>query len=139
MGEGERGGTTRHKYHGKYVSGDALHLVCSVLWYSEGGASARATCRLHRLMLLREPSATQPFSWPPLCRFRCADLDCDGAIRPNEMWHFYEEQMKRLEAMNQEPVSGALVGSDDVSSRPDERRVGPVQAVTDQEPPARIR
>ncbi|KAI8474731.1 MAG: hypothetical protein J3K34DRAFT_366052 [Monoraphidium minutum] len=36
--------------------------------------------------------------------FRCADLDCDGAIRPSEMWHFYEEQMKRLEAMNQEPV-----------------------------------
>jgi serine/threonine-protein phosphatase 2A regulatory subunit B'' len=36
--------------------------------------------------------------------FRCADLDCDGAVRPSEMWHFYEEQMKRLEAMNQEPV-----------------------------------
>lgn len=37
-----------------------------------------------------------------LCR--CADLDCDGVITPSEMWHFYEEQMKRLEGLNQEPV-----------------------------------
>ena len=36
--------------------------------------------------------------------FRCADLDCDGTISPSEMWHFYEEQMKRLEGMSQEPV-----------------------------------
>lgn len=25
-------------------------------------------------------------------------------ITPSEMWHFYEEQMKRLEGLNQEPV-----------------------------------
>lgn len=37
-----------------------------------------------------------------LCR--CADLDCDGVITPSEMWHFYEEQMKRLEGLSQEPV-----------------------------------
>eukprot|EP00879_Flechtneria_rotunda_P033806 GHRR01037599.1.p1 GENE.GHRR01037599.1~~GHRR01037599.1.p1 ORF type:complete len:158 (-),score=40.13 GHRR01037599.1:149-622(-) len=36
--------------------------------------------------------------------FKCADLDCDGAITPSEMWHFYEEQMKRLEGLSQEPV-----------------------------------
>ncbi|WIA36470.1 hypothetical protein OEZ86_007771 [Tetradesmus obliquus] len=36
--------------------------------------------------------------------FRCADLDCDGVITPSEMWHFYEEQMKRLEGLSQEPV-----------------------------------
>lgn len=36
--------------------------------------------------------------------FRCVDLDCDGVITPSEMWYFYEEQMKRLEATRQEPV-----------------------------------
>lgn len=36
--------------------------------------------------------------------FRAADLDCDGSITPSEMWHFYEEQMKRLEGLSQEPV-----------------------------------
>jgi serine/threonine-protein phosphatase 2A regulatory subunit B'' len=36
--------------------------------------------------------------------FRAADLDGDGALSPSEMWHFYEEQMRRLEAMSQEPV-----------------------------------
>ncbi len=36
--------------------------------------------------------------------FRCADLDASGTITPSEMWQFYEEQMKRLEAMSQEPV-----------------------------------
>lgn len=41
---------------------------------------------------------------PPLRCARCADLDCDGVITPSEMWHFYEEQMKRLEGLNQEPV-----------------------------------
>lgn len=25
-------------------------------------------------------------------------------ITPSEMWHFYEEQMKRLEGLSQEPV-----------------------------------
>lgn len=39
-----------------------------------------------------------------VCCCRCADLDCDGVITPSEMWHFYEEQMKRLEGLNQEPV-----------------------------------
>lgn len=39
-----------------------------------------------------------------LLMFRCADLDCDGVITPSEMWHFYEEQMKRLEGLSQEPV-----------------------------------
>lgn len=36
--------------------------------------------------------------------FRCVDLDCSGVITPSKMWHFYEEQMKRLEATGQEPV-----------------------------------
>ncbi|MEW5306985.1 MAG: hypothetical protein WDW36_009408 [Sanguina aurantia] len=36
--------------------------------------------------------------------FRCADLDGDGSVRPREMWHFYEEQLKRLEGLSQEPV-----------------------------------
>lgn len=36
--------------------------------------------------------------------FKCVDIDCDGYIRPSEMWYFYEEQMKRLESMSQEPV-----------------------------------
>lgn len=36
--------------------------------------------------------------------FRCVDLDSDGMVRPNEMWYFYEEQMKRLESMSQEAV-----------------------------------
>lgn len=36
--------------------------------------------------------------------FRCCDLDCDGVIRPREMWYFYEEQLKRLEGLSQEPV-----------------------------------
>lgn len=31
-------------------------------------------------------------------------MDCDGVITPSEMWHFYEEQMKRLEGLSQEPV-----------------------------------
>ena len=35
--------------------------------------------------------------WTPSCR--CADLDCDGTIQPREMWHFYEEQQKRMENM----------------------------------------
>lgn len=36
--------------------------------------------------------------------FKCVDLDCDGVIRPREMWYFYEEQLKRLEGLSQEPV-----------------------------------
>lgn len=36
--------------------------------------------------------------------FRCVDLDSDGSIKPYEMWYFYEEQMKRLESLSQEPV-----------------------------------
>ncbi|KAF5827169.1 hypothetical protein DUNSADRAFT_1196 [Dunaliella salina] len=36
--------------------------------------------------------------------FKCVDLDSDGVIRPREMWHFYEEQLKRLEGLSQEPV-----------------------------------
>lgn len=32
------------------------------------------------------------------------DLDCDGVITPNEMHHFYEEQVHRVECMAQEPV-----------------------------------
>ncbi|GLI63104.1 hypothetical protein VaNZ11_006008 [Volvox africanus] len=36
--------------------------------------------------------------------FRCVDLDGDGVIRPREMLHFYEEQLRRLEGWNQEPV-----------------------------------
>lgn len=36
--------------------------------------------------------------------FRCCDLDSDGCIRPREMWYFYEEQLKRLEGLSQEPV-----------------------------------
>lgn len=35
---------------------------------------------------------------------RCVDLDGDGMIRPREMWVFYEETLKRLESMSQEPV-----------------------------------
>ncbi len=38
------------------------------------------------------------------CAPRCVDLDGDGVIRPREMLHFYEEQLKRLEGWNQEPV-----------------------------------
>ncbi|XP_024399888.1 serine/threonine protein phosphatase 2A regulatory subunit B''alpha isoform X2 [Physcomitrium patens] len=36
--------------------------------------------------------------------FKCVDLDCDGVITPNEMHHFYEEQVHRVECMAQEPV-----------------------------------
>ncbi|PNW81795.1 hypothetical protein CHLRE_06g260600v5 [Chlamydomonas reinhardtii] len=36
--------------------------------------------------------------------FRCVDLDGDGVIRPREMLYFYEEQLRRLEGWNQEPV-----------------------------------
>uniref|UniRef100_A0A061RTI5 Protein phosphatase 2 (Formerly 2A), regulatory subunit B n=1 Tax=Tetraselmis sp. GSL018 TaxID=582737 RepID=A0A061RTI5_9CHLO len=36
--------------------------------------------------------------------FSCVDLDCDGAIRPNEMLYFYEEQLHRMECLSQEPV-----------------------------------
>lgn len=36
--------------------------------------------------------------------FRCVDLDCDGALRPNEMLYFYEEQLHRMECLAQEPV-----------------------------------
>eukprot|EP00798_Chlamydomonas_sp_ICE-L_P010859 gene10859-16974_t len=36
--------------------------------------------------------------------FKAADLDCDGVIRPREMWAFYEEQLKRLRDSTQEPV-----------------------------------
>ncbi|KAL6752232.1 hypothetical protein V8C86DRAFT_2761140 [Haematococcus lacustris] len=36
--------------------------------------------------------------------FKCVDLDCDGVIRPKEMWFFYEEQLKRMEGNNQEAV-----------------------------------
>jgi len=36
--------------------------------------------------------------------FECVDLDCDGAIRPNEMLYFYEEQLHRMECLSQEPV-----------------------------------
>eukprot|EP00873_Tetraselmis_striata_P045230 jgi/Tetstr1/465494/TSEL_000879.t1 len=36
--------------------------------------------------------------------FDCVDLDCDGAIRPNEMLYFYEEQLHRMECLSQEPV-----------------------------------
>eukprot|EP00195_Chlamydomonas_chlamydogama_P009651 CAMPEP_0202899244 /NCGR_PEP_ID=MMETSP1392-20130828/7527_1 /ASSEMBLY_ACC=CAM_ASM_000868 /TAXON_ID=225041 /ORGANISM="Chlamydomonas chlamydogama, Strain SAG 11-48b" /LENGTH=523 /DNA_ID=CAMNT_0049585371 /DNA_START=241 /DNA_END=1812 /DNA_ORIENTATION=- len=36
--------------------------------------------------------------------FKCVDLDCDGVVRPREMWYFYEEQLKRLENLSQEPV-----------------------------------
>ncbi|GFR42212.1 hypothetical protein Agub_g3103 [Astrephomene gubernaculifera] len=36
--------------------------------------------------------------------FRCVDLDGDGVIRPREMLHFYEEQLRRLEGWNQEVV-----------------------------------
>lgn len=32
------------------------------------------------------------------------DLDGDGVIRPREMLYFYEEQLRRLEGWNQEPV-----------------------------------
>lgn len=35
---------------------------------------------------------------------RCVDLDGDGVIRPREMLYFYEEQLRRLEGWNQEPV-----------------------------------
>lgn len=42
--------------------------------------------------------------------FRCADLDCDGVITPSEMWHFYEEQMKRLEGLSQVGGRGGLSG-----------------------------
>ncbi|KAG2492706.1 hypothetical protein HYH03_009119 [Edaphochlamys debaryana] len=37
--------------------------------------------------------------------FRCVDLDGDGVIRPREMLFFYEEQLRRLEGWNQEPVA----------------------------------
>lgn len=36
--------------------------------------------------------------------FRCVDLDCDGALQPNEMLYFYEEQLHRMECLAQEPV-----------------------------------
>ncbi|KAJ9518181.1 hypothetical protein QJQ45_010072 [Haematococcus lacustris] len=39
-----------------------------------------------------------------IMRHRCVDLDCDGVIRPKEMWFFYEEQLKRMEGNNQEAV-----------------------------------
>ena len=35
---------------------------------------------------------------------RVVDLDGDGVIRPREMLHFYEEQVQRMECLNQEPV-----------------------------------
>jgi len=31
--------------------------------------------------------------------FSCVDLDCDGVVRPREMWFFYEEQLRRMEQM----------------------------------------
>ena len=37
--------------------------------------------------------------------FRCVDLDGDGAIRPAEAAHFYEEQLQRMECLAQEPVA----------------------------------
>lgn len=44
-------------------------------------------------------------SAPVACRAcRCVDLDGDGVIRPREMLYFYEEQLRRLEGWNQEPV-----------------------------------
>ena len=36
--------------------------------------------------------------------FRCVDLDGDGALVPNECKWFYEEQLQRMECLNQEPV-----------------------------------
>ncbi|XP_022760298.1 serine/threonine protein phosphatase 2A regulatory subunit B''beta-like isoform X2 [Durio zibethinus] len=36
--------------------------------------------------------------------FKCIDLDGNGALTPNEMQFFYEEQLHRMECMAQEPV-----------------------------------
>ncbi|KAF5736743.1 serine/threonine protein phosphatase 2A regulatory subunit B''beta-like [Tripterygium wilfordii] len=36
--------------------------------------------------------------------FRCIDLDGNGVLTPNELQFFYEEQLHRMECMNQEPV-----------------------------------
>lgn len=77
-------------------------------------APEAAPCSSPACPAAHAPLATPPTP-PPLRRaeedkttdtaieywFRCADLDCDGRVTPSEMWHFYEEQMKRLEAMNQ--------------------------------------
>ncbi|KAG1668892.1 hypothetical protein FOA52_016061 [Chlamydomonas sp. UWO 241] len=40
----------------------------------------------------------------------CVDLDCDGVIRPREMWAFYEEQLRRMEA----PPASEAVKFEDV-------------------------
>jgi len=36
--------------------------------------------------------------------FRCMDLDGDGAISMYEMEYFYEEQMRKLEQLDIEPL-----------------------------------
>lgn len=61
---------------------------------------------------MRQQVHTLAWTWPPVhvaaprmrSAPRCVDLDGDGVIRPREMLHFYEEQLKRLEGWNQEPV-----------------------------------
>lgn len=36
--------------------------------------------------------------------FRCIDLDGDGLLLPHELRHFYDEQLHRMECLQQEPV-----------------------------------
>ena len=36
--------------------------------------------------------------------FRCVDLDGDGTLSPQDMLHFYEEQLHRMECLAHEPV-----------------------------------
>jgi len=37
--------------------------------------------------------------------FRCVDLDGDGVLSPQDMLHFYEEQLHRMECLAHEPVA----------------------------------
>jgi serine/threonine-protein phosphatase 2A regulatory subunit B'' len=37
--------------------------------------------------------------------FRCVDLDGDGILSPQDMVHFYEEQLHRMECLAHEPVA----------------------------------
>lgn len=47
----------------------------------------------------------RPYTLPCLaCVRRCVDLDGNGIICPGEMLQFYEEQMRRLEGLQAEPV-----------------------------------
>lgn len=64
--------------------------------------SCDSTCKINNILIVLMCCPATRHACVSVCR--CADLDCDGVITPSEMWHFYEEQMKRLEGLNQEPV-----------------------------------